>query len=406
MRKCGLLGKKLGHSYSPQIHALLGDYEYKLYEKAPEELEDFLLHGDWHGLNVTIPYKKEAYKYCDRLSETAQGLGSVNTLVRMPDGTIYGDNTDVYGFEQMVRVSGVQVKGRKTLVFGNGGAAQAVLHALKKLGAETVVISRSGENNYTNLDRHKDARVLVNTTPVGMYPETGKAAFSAADFPLADGVLDIIYNPARTALLLEAEKLGIANLNGLYMLVAQAKKSSEQFQDKKIADSEIERITGVLAAQMKNIVLIGMPGSGKTRISGMLGKAMGRPVDDADKVLAQDAGRAIPEIFASEGEEYFRRLETQTLEKLGKASGRIIATGGGCVTRERNYPLLHQNGVIVRLVRDLDKLAVDGRPLSQSKNVYKLYEERKAQYEAFADITVDNNDDPKETVKRILEALK
>ncbi|MCF0150206.1 MAG: shikimate kinase [Firmicutes bacterium] len=405
MLKCGLLGKTLGHSYSPRIHRLLGSYEYQLYEKQPEELEDFLLNGDWDGLNVTIPYKKEAFRYCSRLSETAKGLGSVNTLVRLPDGSICGDNTDVYGFSQTVRLSGIRVRGKKTLVFGNGGAAQAVLYALRQLGAETVVISRSGENNYENLHLHLDAQILVNTTPVGMYPNTGEAVIDVASFPKAEAVFDIVYNPARTELLLQAERLGIPCFGGLYMLVAQAKKSSEQFAGKAIDDKVIGRITEKLSFEMQNIVLIGMPGCGKSRIGRLLAEKTGRRFVDADAELVKAAGRPIPQIFAEDGEEVFRELETKTLQQLGKQSGLVIATGGGCVTRERNYPLLHQNGRIVCLVRDLDKLAVDGRPISLSKDVHLLYQERKDSYRAFADVLVDNNEGPQACVKHILEVL-
>ena len=209
MMRCGLLGEKLGHSYSPAIHAQLADYAYGLYEVAPEDLPAFLTGGDFDALNVTIPYKKAVIPYCAELSPIAQKLGSVNVLVRRADGTLYGDNADAFGFEYLVRHSGIDVAGQKALVLGNGGASATIQAVLEQLGARVTVISRHGPDNYDNLDRHADARVIVNTTPVGMYPNTGRAAVDLRQFPQCAGVLDIVYNPARTALLLQAESLGI-----------------------------------------------------------------------------------------------------------------------------------------------------------------------------------------------------
>lgn len=231
MMRCGLLGEKLGHSYSPAIHAELADYAYRLYEVAPDALAAFLTGGDFDALNVTIPYKKAVIPYCAGLSPIAQKLGSVNVLVRRPDGTLYGDNADAFGFAYLVRHSGVDIAGKKALVLGNGGASATVQAVLAQLGARVTVISRSGEDNYTNLGRHADAQVIVNTTPVGMYPHTGKAAVDLRQFPQCALVLDVVYNPARTALLLQAETLGIPCAGGLYMLVAQAKRSCEVFTD-------------------------------------------------------------------------------------------------------------------------------------------------------------------------------
>lgn len=407
MLKCGLLGRKLGHSYSPQIHSMLADYEYLLYEKEPEELEDFLRNGKFDGLNVTIPYKKSVIPYCDELSETAKAIGSVNTLVRRADGTLYGDNTDAFGFESLVKKCGATVEGRKALVLGNGGASVTVCAVLKKLGAgEVVVISRKGEDNYDNIAKHADAEIIVNTTPVGMYPNNGEKLVDLRVFKSCTAVLDVVYNPERTALLLQAEELGIAHANGLYMLVAQAKRSSEQFADITIADSEIARIEKVLRGQMRNIVIVGMPGSGKTTVSNELGEKLGREVIDTDSEIVARAGMSIPEIFEKFGEEHFRALETQVLADAGKLSGRIISTGGGCVTREENYPLVHQNGTVLWIKRDSDRLARDGRPISLKSDLNELYEKRRASYERFADIIADNNGGIDETVSQIMEALK
>lgn len=405
-RKFGLLGRKLGHSWSPQIHAALADYEYRLYEAEPEDLDRFLNATDLAGMNVTIPYKKDVVPYCAALSDAARRIGSVNTLVRRADGW-YGDNTDYTGFRYIVERSGVDVQGKKTLVFGTGGASLAVKAALADLGADPVVsVSRTGENNYGNLDRHRDARILVNTTPLGMFPDTGAAPVSVADFPVCEGVFDVVYNPQRTAFLLEAERLGVPHAGGLGMLVAQAWRSAEQFAGHDIPKSKTEEIMSTLSRQMSNVILIGMPGCGKTAVGAALAKALDRPFLDADAEIERAAGCSIPDIFAREGEAGFRKRETVALAELGKGSGAVLATGGGCVTRRENYPLLHQNGVIVWLTRDLSMLPSDGRPLSQQNSAETLYAQRRDKYAAFADVTVDNNGPLEDTVSTIImEAL-
>lgn len=407
MLKCGLLGEKLGHSYSPQIHSMLADYEYKLFEKSPEELEAFLKSGEFDGLNVTIPYKKAVMPYCTELSPTAAQIGSVNTIVRRSDGSLYGDNTDAFGFENLIVHNGIEVKGKKALVLGTGGASVTAQAVLKNLGAsEVVVISRRGEDNYENIAKHADAEIIANTTPVGMYPNNGKAAVDLTQFPKLSGVLDVVYNPARTALLLQAERLGIPCAGGLYMLVSQAKRSCELFTGKSIPDSEIDRIERVLSHQMQNIVIIGMPGSGKTTVSTMLAERLGRKIFDTDTIVSENAGLTIPEIFAVQGEASFRRLETEATAEVGKLSGNIISTGGGVVTVAENYELLHQNGVIVWIERDTNKLARDGRPISLSTDLNELYAARLPLYDRFADIKADNNGDINDTVNAIMEMIK
>ena len=407
MLKCGLLGEKLGHSYSPQIHSMLADYEYKLFEKSPEELEDFLKSGEFDGLNVTIPYKKSVMPYCAELSPTAAQIGSVNTIVRRSDGSLYGDNTDAFGFENLIVHNGIEVKGKKALVLGTGGASVTAQAVLKNLGAgEVVVISRKGEDNYENIAKHADAEIIANTTPVGMYPNNGKAAVDLTQFPKLSGVLDVVYNPARTALLLQAEKLCIPCAGGLYMLVSQAKRSCELFTGNSIPDSEIDRIERVLSHQMQNIVIIGMPGSGKTAVSTMLAERLGRKIFDTDTIVSEKAGMTIPEIFAAQGEAGFRKLETEATAEVGKLSGNIISTGGGVVTVADNYELLHQNGVIVWIERDTNKLARDGRPISLSSDLNELYAARLPLYERFADIKADNNGDINDTVNAIMEMIK
>lgn len=407
MLKCGLLGRKLGHSYSPQIHSMLADYEYKLYEKEPEELEAFIKGGEFDGLNVTIPYKKSVIPYCNELSETARAIGSVNTLVRRKDGTLYGDNTDAFGFEALLKHSGISAENKKCLVLGTGGAAVTVCAVLSSLNAkEVITISRSGDNNYGNIAKHADAEIIVNATPVGMYPNNGETVLDLSLFKNCSGVLDVVYNPARTALLLQAEELGIPCACGLYMLVAQAKKSSEDFTESTIPESEIERIESVLRVQMQNIVIVGMPGCGKTTVSNALGEKLGRSVVDTDAEIVSRAGMEIPEIFEKFGEEYFRKLETEVLSDVGKMGGLIISTGGGCVTRDINYPLLHQNGAIVWLRRDTALLPKDGRPISLKTDLNELFQKRRPCYERFADIVINNDGTLEETVKRIMEEIR
>lgn len=402
---CGLLGRTLGHSYSPQIHSMLGNYTYQLFEKEPEEVESFLKSGSFDGLNVTIPYKQTVIPFLDELSPVAQALGAVNTIVRR-DGKLIGHNTDYFGFQELVRASGLEMAGKKVLVLGTGGASKPVTAVLQGLGARVVSISRSGEDNYDNLSRHADASVIVNTTPVGMYPKNDAAPLSLEGFPNLEGVLDIIFNPARTQLMLEAEDRGLTALGGLRMLVAQAKESSEWFTGSTIPQSKIDEIFHALTAQMENIILIGMPGCGKTTVARLLGQVLGRTVVDADERIVERAGMSIPEIFTQDGEEGFRRLETQVLSDLGMQSGLIIATGGGCVTRQENYPLLHQNGKLFWLRRDLAMLPTDGRPLSQRQSLDAMYARREPLYAAFADHVSDNDGTPEETVASILTILE
>ncbi len=405
MLRCGLLGRKLGHSYSPQIHRELSCYEYKLYEKEPEELEAFLKSGTFDGLNVTIPYKKTVMAYLDEISPEAAAIGSVNTIVNR-GGKLTGYNTDAFGFSWLLQKSGVEAADKKALVFGSGGASVTVCHVLKSLGADpVVVISRTGENNYENLDRHLDAKLLINATPLGMYPNNGESPVDLTRFSALDGVLDVVYNPARTALMLQAEQLGIPHASGLSMLVAQAKKACEYFTGNPVPDAEIDRIERLLSRQMENIILIGMPGCGKSSVGKALAAALNRTFLDADEEIVRRAGCSIPEIFAAQGEAGFRRAESAVLDDLGKQSGIVLATGGGCVTRPENYPALHQNGCIVWLTRDLSLLPTDGRPVSQANPLEALWETRKALYEQFSDIKAANDGTISECVNAIEEAL-
>lgn len=400
--KCGLLGEKLGHSYSPQIHGYLGEYDYRLFEKQPQELEAFVRRGDFIGLNVTMPYKKTVIPFCARLSPIAEKLGAVNTIVRQADGSLVGHNTDYFGFSSMVRRSGLKVSGKKVLVLGSGGASVTAVSVLQELDAQVVVISRRGENNYQNLERHRDAAVIVNATPVGMYPNTGVSPVDLALFPKLEGVLDIVYNPARTKLLLDAEKRGLVTENGLWMLVAQAVESSAWFSGTPVQEEKIPYIHSKLRQQMENLVLIGMPGCGKSTVGKLLAEKTGKEFADADEKIAQLAKKSIPEIFEEAGQAGFRKLESQVLAELGNRSGLVIATGGGCVTVESNYDLLHQNGRIIWLQRETASLPTQGRPLSIGADLEKMYRQRMPMYQRFADFAIENTGSPENTADEIL----
>lgn len=391
-RKHGLLGRSLSHSYSPEIHKELGDKSYKLYEKEPEELEDFIKNRKTGGFNVTIPYKKTVIEYADHLSNEVKEIGAANTLVKRK-GEIYAYNTDIDGFLYMVSRSGLNLKGSKTIVLGSGGASLAVKAALKRLEPETVLtISRTGKDNYENIYKHFDADYIINTTPVGMYPNCPASPLSLKEFKTLKGVFDLIYNPVKTELIIEAEELGIPAFSGLPMLVAQAVRSHELFTDTKVKKEEIERIIKEIRKKNENIILIGMPGSGKSTVAETLSKLTKRPVIDTDKEIVDSSGKTIAEIFKTEGENGFRKREMECIKECGKKSGMIISLGGGAVTRQENYMPLHQNGKIYCLERDIEKLAVDNRPLSKDiKTLESLFLKRKECYNRFADKKINNN---------------
>lgn len=398
----GLIGRTLGHSYSVPIHGELGNSAYRLIELEPEELAGFLGRSDLGGLNVTIPYKRVVAGLCGALSPEARETGSVNTIIRTAAGILTGFNTDVYGLEYMARRAGISFSGEKVVVLGSGGASQAAQYAARRGGArEVAVISRSGRENYRNLSRHHDAGVLINATPVGMYPQTGEAAVDLSPFTGCSGLLELIYNPRRTALLMQAESLGIPCSDGLPMLVAQAGAAAGLFFDMKIDESEIERIIRKLRRDMTNIALIGMPGCGKNTVGLALAELTGREIMDVDAEIVKRSGRSIPDIFAASGEAEFRRLERRATAEAGRESGRIIITGGGVVKDERNYPSLHQNGRIYHLLRDAALLPRGGRPLSEKADLETMQEERMPLYERFRDFAVDNSGAPDETAAAI-----
>ena len=384
------------------IHAALGCKGYRLIELEPDALASFLARPDIGGLNVTIPYKRDVMSLCDAIDPAAEAIGSVNTIVRGADGRLTGCNTDIDGFLYMARRAGISLAGRKVVILGSGGASLTARAAARREGAaEIIVISRSGPDNYENLSRHADAEILVNTTPVGMYPGNGAAPVDLNAFPHLTGVLDVIYNPRRTALLLQGSARGIPCSDGLPMLVAQAKRAEELFTGQSIPDSENERILSQLRREMTNLVLIGMPGSGKTTVGEALARLTGREAIDLDARIEEAAGRSIPEIFAREGESGFRAREAAAAAEAGKRTGVILLTGGGIVKTAANYAALHQNGRIYQLVRDLSLLPTEGRPLSQGADLGAMWRERAPLYRRFRDAEIDNNGAVEDTAAAI-----
>lgn len=407
MNSFGLLGATLKHSFSPQIHARLGAYEYRLCEVRPEDLRAFMETRAFDGINVTIPYKKAVIPYCAELSDRARRISSVNTILKRADGSLYGDNTDYEGFAALLLDAGFDPAGHKTVILGSGGSSATVKAVLEDRGAgEIAVISRMGESNYQNLRKHQDTALIVNTTPVGMYPNTGVSPISLEDFPACQAVIDIIYNPAKTRLLLDAESRGIPCAGGLKMLVAQAKRAAELFTNEPIADALVDEIADAIMRQALNVVLVGMPSCGKTTVGKALAGMTGREFLDTDALIEQKAGRTIPEIIETDGEAAFRKLETEALAELSKQSGKVIATGGGIVTISENLPLIRQNSVCVFLNRDLKKLSSHGRPLSQKFGVEALYKARLPMYREFGEFEIDSNQGISEVAEAVKEALQ
>ena len=384
------------------IHTALGCAGYRLIELEPEELAPFLRREDIGGLNVTIPYKRDVMPLCDVIDPAAEAIGSVNTIVRRPDGKLVGCNTDIDGFRYMARRAGISLAGKKVVILGSGGASLTAQAAARQEGAaEITVISRSGPDNYENLGRHADAQVLVNTTPVGMYPKNGEQRWIWRSSPPWRGCCTSSTTPPHGAAapgggaghpLLRSARL---------LLVAQASAAEERFFGKTIPAGENERILAQLRREMTNIVLIGMPGSGKTTVGEALSRLTGREAVDLDQMIAADAGCSIPEIFSREGESGFRAREAAAAAEAGKRTGVILLTGGGIVKTAANYDALHQNGRIYQLVRDLSLLPTEGRPLSQGADLEAMWRERAPLYQRFRDAEIDNNGAVEDTAAAI-----
>ena len=428
----GLLGEKLGHSFSPQIHAKLGNSDYGLFAVPKEALDAFMTRREFSGINVTIPYKKAVIPYLSEISERARKIGSVNTIVKRGDGSLSGDNTDYAGLLYAAGKAGISFSGKKVLILGSGGTSLTAQAAAQDHGArEVVVVSRNGNVTYNDLSQHADAEIIVNTTPVGMYPNNGEQLISLSAFPHCCGVIDVIYNPFCTALLQEAEARGIPHTNGLPMLVAQAKYASDLFfagQQPKVSqgstltgaadgafgaaalftpEAEIDRITAELYGELSNVVLIGMPSSGKSCIGRLLSERLGKSFIDLDQMIEARFQKRIPEIFAAEGEAGFREKEALCAKEAGKERGAVIAAGGGTVLREENVRALRQNGSMVFIERELSALSTEGRPLSKdAETLRRMYEVRLPIYQRCADISLRNDGTPEECAEEIVRLLR
>lgn len=406
----GLIGEKLGHSYSKMIHESLGKYEYQLFSLDKSEFEAFIAERNYHGLNITIPYKKAVIPFCDRVSDLAEEIGAVNTLY-FRDGKLWGTNTDYQGFLYAAQAAGISFENKKVLILGNGGTSLMARKAAKDQGARQVLITtRRGETGcvpYEELPQHKDIEIIINTTPVGTYPNNGGKLIDLADFPACRGVIDVIYNPFATALLQQAKELGIAHTNGLPMLVAQATAAAEYFLGEGGFQQQNEAIIQKLRRQIENIVLIGMPGCGKTSLGKQLAEKLGKQFVDMDVEIEKTAGKSIPQIFAESGETRFRDLETEIAQKLGKEKEQVIATGGGAVLRRENMKALGQNGRIVFIRRPLGKLAMDGRPLSKDFEALKnMYADRLPLYERYGRLAFDSEEGIEKSAAKLLSLLE
>lgn len=405
--KCGLIGRKLGHSYSCQIHHAIADYSYALWELEPEQLAPFLQKGDFAGVNVTIPYKQQVIPYLDDLSDTARAIGAVNTIVNR-SGRLYGDNTDLAGMIALIRRLGLELHGKKVLILGTGGTSKTARAAAQQLGAAEVYrLSRSGREDAVTYEEarrlHGDAAVLINTTPCGMYPAVEDCPLDPADFPRLEGVVDAVYNPLRTNLVLAARERGIPAQGGLYMLAAQAVYAGALFRGCQAAQADIDLAYRTVLRQVENIVLIGMPSAGKTTVGQLLARRTGKKFTDTDTLAEQRIGMTIADYFRTSGEEAFRAREQETVAEVSAAGGQIIATGGGAILRRENLTALRRNGLLVFLDRPIEQLtATVDRPLASDREALRRrYEERYALYRAAADVYIKNDGSPEEAADQI-----
>lgn len=406
----GLIGEKLGHSFSKEIHERLADYEYRLCPLAREEFAGFMQRADFAAINVTIPYKEAVIPYLAEVDARAAAIGAVNTIVNR-GGRLCGYNTDFDGVRYMLRRHGIEVAGKNVLILGTGGTSKTATAVVKSLGAVGVsIVSRNGgagRLSYAEAQAAKNTQVIINTTPNGMYPHNSdEPLLDLTAFPELSAVVDVVYNPLRTNIVLAAEELGINACGGLEMLVAQAKYAAELFVGRQIDDSVINEIYRDIRRSKQNIALIGMPGSGKSTVGRQLAEILGREFVDCDEALVERVGRSIPEIFAADGEDGFRAAEAETVAEVAAVGGRVIATGGGVIKRAENIRALRQNSLLVFLDKEPETLALsDGRPLSQSlADNLRLYQERYPIYTACADVIIKNDGTPEDAVEKIMAA--
>lgn len=403
--KFGLLGRTLGHSYSPRIHGALGNTHYELFEREPSQLQTFFADPELKGINITIPYKVNALEACDVIDPRAERIGCVNTMVRKNEKW-YGYNTDYDGFVFTLNHASIDVSNKDCIILGDGASSATVHVALEDLGAKSIIhLSRKTAPFYGDAPNYyKTAQIIINCTPIGMYPHNPANLIDITQFTKLEGVVDLIYNPRRTILLLQAEMMNIPHCDGLPFLVAQGVEAANHFQDESFGTKEIEQILRDMRREKENIILIGMPGVGKTTVGKAIGEAMGRPWIDADQELEKEIGD-ISTYITEQGEPAFREKETEVIAKLGTQTGLVISTGGGCVTIPQNYAHLRQNGRIYQLTQPIENLSTSGRVLSSGglERLRELEEIRTPMYESFAQCIVEHNRNAPETVATILE---
>lgn len=407
METYGIVGQRLLQSLAPEIHRELGNFRYERFQLEPDKLDEFFKKREFAGLNITSPYKTEVIKYCDYLTPDAEAIGSVDTIFWDNDGKLVGDNCEYDGFRYTIFKCGIDVKGKKVLIFGSGESAKTVKAVVHDLGAGTVItVTEMGQVNYENFYEHSDANIIINTTNTGMYPHNGEKLLDLKRFSNLCGVLELVYNPRRTKLICQAEDLEIPNSDSLAMVVAQHYMTEVKF-GRIQPDEELMKATyKTMSDRRKNIIFVGLPGCGKTTIAKVVAAKLGRPCIDLDKLIEMKAGVPLPSIFLAYGEKYYRELETETLRKITRNGGQVISTESGAVLSEENLYYIRQNGYVVWLTRDFDELEINGVYLAKNREALKrIDDERSPIYRMLADIQVEVTDNAEKTVFEIINRM-